>query len=56
MLDTVVNRYIDELSLKDKEKYCKLMRIFEAEVEENTGIGLCNHSYIIQYEVIYHSY
>ncbi|OTA85935.1 DUF5388 domain-containing protein [Limosilactobacillus reuteri] len=37
MLDTVVNRYIDELSLKDKEKYCKSMRIFEAEVEEKYG-------------------
>lgn len=37
MLDVVVNRYIDELSLKDKEKYCKSMRIFEAEVEEKYG-------------------
>lgn len=33
----VVNRYIDELSLKDKKKYCKSMSIFEAEVEEKYG-------------------
>ncbi len=34
MLDMVVNNYIDELSLRNKEKYCKLMEIYEAEVEE----------------------
>lgn len=37
MLDMVVNNYIDELSLRDKEKYCKLMKVYEAEVEEKYG-------------------
>lgn len=34
MLDMVVNNYIDELSLRNKEKYCKLIKVYEAEVEE----------------------